>query len=83
MIEKVALALHGTTKIQVGDKKYDFKAPFKRISIYDAIKENTGIDISGMDEADLREVCRATEYSGLTNHMGKGKLIDEIFGAKC
>jgi lysyl-tRNA synthetase class 2 len=82
LFEKVALALHNTTTVQVGDNQINFKAPFKRISIYDAIKEHTGIDVSNMDEAGLREVCKKlgihTEAS-----MGKGKLIDELFGEKC
>lgn len=82
MLEKVATELHGTTDVQVGDRTISFKSPFKRISIFDAIKEETGIDISQMNEAQLRDVCRQlgihTEGS-----MGKGKLIDEIFGAKC
>ncbi|WP_026474405.1 lysine--tRNA ligase [Alkaliflexus imshenetskii] len=82
MIEKVALALHGTTKVQLGDKEIDFKRPFKRVTMIDAIKEHTGFDISGMNEAQLFDVCKKlgieTEPS-----MGKGKLIDEIFGEKC
>ncbi len=82
MIEKVALDLHGATKVKMGDKEIDFQRPFKRITMYDSIKEHTGIDISAMDEDALRNVCRDlgihTEKS-----MGKGKLIDEIFGEKC
>lgn len=82
MLEKVANDLHGTTEVAVGDKTISFKAPFKRISIFDAIKEETSIDISQMEEAQLREVCNNlgihTESS-----MGKGKLVDEIFSAKC
>jgi lysyl-tRNA synthetase class 2 len=82
MLEKVAMELHGTTEVQVGERKINFKAPFKRISIFDAIKEETGIDISGMDEAQLREVCRKLQIHTEAS-MGKGKLIDEIFGEKC
>ncbi len=82
MIEKVALELHGTTKVQVGDKEIDFKRPFKRISMIDAIKEHTGIDIKGMDENELREVCKKLDIE-TDSSMGKGKLIDEIFGEKC
>ena len=82
MFEKVALDLHGTTKVQVGDKMIDFKRPYKRISMYDAIKEHTGIDISGMDETEIRKVCDKIGVE-TDNTMGKGKLIDEIFGAKC
>src|ERR1035437_742026 len=90
MLEKVADELHGTTEVTVGDPStplragatISFKAPFKRISIFDAIKEETGIDISGMDEAQLREVCSKLEIH-TEDSMGKGKLVDEIFGAKC
>ncbi len=80
LFEKIALALHGTTVVTVGDKTIDFKAPFKRISIHDAIKENTGIDVSGLDEEGLRAVCKQLHIDVLTN-IGKGKLIDELFGA--
>jgi lysyl-tRNA synthetase, class II len=82
LMEKVAMAVHGTTKVQVGNNLIDFTPPFRRISIYDAIKEETGIDVSGMDEQGLREVCAKlgihTEPS-----MGKGKLVDELFSEKC
>jgi len=80
LLEKIAIALHGTTDITFGDKTINLKAPYKRISILDAIKENTGIDISEMDEAGLREVCAKLNI-GVPNNIGKGKLIDEIFGA--
>ncbi|MCW3785010.1 lysine--tRNA ligase [Plebeiibacterium sediminum] len=82
MIERVALALHGTTKVKLGDKEIDFKRPFKRISMIDSIKEHTGIDINGMNEEQLFKVC---EDLGVETDpsMGKGKLIDEIFGEKC
>jgi len=82
MIEKVALDLYGNTQVKVGDKTIDFQRPFKRISMYDSIKEHTGIDISEMDEAQLFEVCKKLNIE-TTPAMGKGKLIDEIFGAKC
>ncbi|MFW5657458.1 MAG: lysine--tRNA ligase [Bacteroidota bacterium] len=82
MIEKVALDLHGTTKVQLGDKTIDFKRPFKRVTMYDAIKEHTGIDISGMNEGQLRQVCKDLHIE-VDDTMGKGKLIDEIFGEKC
>ena len=82
MLEKVALDLHGDTKVQVGDKTIDFQRPFKRITMYDAIKEHTGIDISNMDEAQLKKVCNDLGIH-VEASMGKGKLIDEIFGAKC
>ncbi|WP_430811696.1 MULTISPECIES: lysine--tRNA ligase [unclassified Carboxylicivirga] len=82
MVEKIALDLHGKTDLQVGDKTIDFKRPFKRISILDAIKEHTGIDVSGMNEEQLRAVCGELEIE-IDDSMGKGKLIDEIFGEKC
>ena len=80
LFEKIALTLHGTTELKVGEKTINFKAPFKRISILDAIKENTGIDISGMDEAGLRDVCKQLKID-VPPTIGKGKLIDELFGA--
>jgi lysyl-tRNA synthetase, class II len=79
LFEKIALALHGTTELQVGDKIISFKTPYKRISIHDAIKENTGIDVSDMDEEALRGVCKQLHIAVEPN-IGKGKLIDEIFG---
>jgi lysyl-tRNA synthetase class 2 len=66
----------------VGDTTISFKAPFKRISIYDAIKEHTGFDVSRMNEEQLRSVCNQMQIH-VDSTMGKGKLIDEIFGEKC
>ncbi len=82
MLEKVALELHGTTDVTVGDKVISFKAPFKRIGILDAIKEYTGYDVYSMDESALREVCKNLEIE-VNETMGKGKMIDAIFGEKC
>ena len=82
MIEKVALDLHGTAKVKFEDKEINFKRPFKRISMFEAIKEHTGIDITGMDEQQLRDTCKKLEIE-VDPSMGKGKLIDEIFGEKC
>ncbi|MNS66465.1 Lysine--tRNA ligase [compost metagenome] len=79
LFEKMAMAVHGTTDVPVGDKIISFKAPFKRISIFDSIKENTGIDVSEMDEEGLRQVCKQLNIEVAPN-IGKGKLIDEIFG---
>lgn len=78
LLERVAIALHGSTDVPVGDHIISFKTPFKRISIFDAIKENTGIDVSEMDENGLREVCKQLNIPTDAS-MGKGKLIDEIF----
>ncbi len=82
MLEKVALALHGKTTVMVGDKEIDFKAPYRRLSMIDAIKEHTGIDITGMNEEQLRQVCDDLHIE-VDETFGKGKLIDEIFGEKC
>ncbi len=82
MVEKIVTDLHGTSLIQVGENSIDFKAPFKRVTILGAIKENTGIDVSGMNEEELRAVCTQLEIE-TDPSMGKGKLIDELFGEKC
>lgn len=82
MLEFICLEVLGTTDVNIGGKIISFKKPYKRISMIDSIKEHTGIDISKMSELELRETCEkldvATEAS-----MGKGKLIDELFGEKC
>lgn len=82
LLEKIAMELHGTTDVPVGDKTISFAAPFKRISIYDAIKEFTGIDVSKMEEPELRTVCKQLKLE-IDDSMGKAKLIDTIFGEKC
>lgn len=82
IVERVALALHGTTKVQVGEHLIDFKTPYPRVTMADAIKEHTGYDILGKNEEQLRNIC---DKLGIETEpsMGKGKLIDEIFGEKC
>jgi lysyl-tRNA synthetase, class II len=82
LLEKAALDVCGTTDVTVGNSQISFKAPFKRISIYDAIQEHTGTDVSRMNEEQLRSVCKQL-HVGVDNTMGKGKLIDAIFGEKC
>lgn len=82
LFEKVALATNGTTDVQVGDNIISFKAPFPRITIFEAIQQHTGFDVSGMDEGQLREVCKKLNIE-TDPGMGKGRLIDEIFGEKC
>lgn len=82
LLEKTAIATNGTSVANVNGVEIDFKAPYKRISIYDAIKEHTGFDISNMDEEGLRDVCKQLKIE-TDPSMGKGKLIDEIFGGKC
>jgi lysyl-tRNA synthetase class 2 len=82
MLETVALATNGTTKAVVDGKEIDFKAPYKRITMHDAIKEFTAYDIEGLDEEGLRKICRDLSID-TDNTMGVGKLIDEIFSEKC
>ena len=82
MLSRIAQEVLGTTEVKVGDHEISFCPPFKRIPILEAIKEHTGIDISGMDEDQLRGVCKQLGIE-TTPSMGKGKLIDEIFGEKC
>lgn len=82
MVEKVAMDLHGTTEVKVGENLIDFKRPWKRFTMYEAIQHFTGIDISEMSEEGLRETCK-TLHVPMDNTMGKGKLIDQIFGEKC
>ncbi len=82
MIEKVAIDLHGTTQVKVGENIIDFKRPWKRFTMYEAIQHFTGIDISLMDESQLRQTCRELHVP-MDDTMGKGKLIDQIFGEKC
>lgn len=82
IISKVAMDLQGKTEIVYEDKVINLKPPYRRISMLDSIKENTGLDISALDETELRNVCNNL---GIEHNptMGKGKLIDAIFGAKC
>jgi lysyl-tRNA synthetase, class II len=82
MIEKVALDLHGTTEVKVGENIINFKRPWKRFTMYEAIHHFTGVDISQMDETALRETCKQLQVPADAT-MGKGKLIDQIFGEKC
>ena len=82
MVERIALALHGTTKVRVGENIIDFKRPWKRYTMYEAIEHFTGIDISDMDEQQLRETATKLNVP-IDETMGKGKLIDEIFGETC
>ena len=82
MLEQTAVATNGSSQTKVDDIIIDFKAPYKRISIYDAIQEHTGYDISSLDEEGLRHVCHKLKIE-VDPTMGKGKLIDEIFGGKC
>lgn len=82
MVEKIALDIHGTTEVQVGEHVINFHRPWKRYTMYEAIKEFTGIDISEMDE---EQMAKAAVSIGIhvDKSMGRGKIIDEIFGEKC
>jgi lysyl-tRNA synthetase class 2 len=82
IIKKAVLELHGKTEITYGDKVINLNPPYKRISMLDSIRENTGVDITGMDEAGIRKVCERFEIENDPT-MGKGKLIDAIFKEKC
>jgi len=82
LMEKAAIAANGSATVQVDGKEINFKAPYKRTSMYDAIKEHTGFDISGMDENAIRNLCQQLSIHADAK-WGKGKLIDEIFGSKC
>jgi len=82
MIRKVCVDVNGTDETQIDGKTISFKTPFKRITMIEAIKEHAGVDITGMDETQLRDVCKSLGVE-VDATMGKGKLIDEIFGEKC
>ena len=82
MIEQVAIDVNGSTVVTVDDKQIDFKRPWKRYTMFEAIKEFTGYDIATMDEGDLRNIAREMNIV-LDPTMAKGKIIDEIFGEKC
>ena len=82
LLEKIAIAVNGTTKVKVGENEIDFKAPYRRLPILDAIKEKTGLDLASMDEEAIRAEAKKLGVED-TEHMGKGKLIDEIFGETC
>lgn len=82
MVEKIALDLHGITEVQVGDHLINFQRPWKRYSMYEAIEHFTGIDVSQMEEAEMAETAKKLGVE-VDKSMGRGKLIDEIFGEKC
>lgn len=82
MLEKICMDVKGTTEVTVGDKQISFKAPFAEVTMIDSIKEHTGFDITGMNEEQLKEVCKKLNIE-TDDTMGVGKLIDEIFSEKC
>ncbi|WP_291786434.1 lysine--tRNA ligase [Cecembia sp.] len=81
LLEKVTQSIHGTTTISFGQNEINFAGPYRRLTMFESIKEYAGVDVSEMDEEDLRKVCRDLSIE-IDDSMGKGKLIDEIFGAK-
>ena len=82
MIEKVCLDVNGTTEVKVGENLINFKTPYKRVTMLDSIKEFTGHDLTGKNEEEIREICKTLNME-IDDTMGKGKLIDEIFGEFC
>ncbi|WP_258100736.1 lysine--tRNA ligase [Marinoscillum pacificum] len=82
LVERIAINLHGDTKVKVGENTIDFQRPWKRFTMFEAIQHFTGIDISEMEEAELRETAKKLGVP-TDDTMGKAKLIDEIFGEKC
>ena len=82
LLEKIAIKLHGTTKVEFNGKVIDYKAPYKRIGILDAIKEHTGFDLYQKSEDEIREACKALGIE-VDKTFGVGKMIDEIFGETC
>ena len=82
LLEKIAIAVNGTTEVKIGDNIVNFKAPYRRLPILEAIQEKTGYDLSTMTEDEIRQVAKKYGVED-TEKMGKGKLIDEIFGETC
>ena len=82
LLEKVAIDLYGDSKVNYGDNTIDFKGPYKKISILDSIKENTGFDLSNSSDEETFKIAKELGVE-VDETMGKGKLIDEIFGDKC
>ncbi|MBO5881259.1 MAG: lysine--tRNA ligase, partial [Paraprevotella sp.] len=82
MLERICIAVNGCTETEIDGKTISFKAPYRRLPILDAIKEKTGYDLNGKSEEEIREVCKALNME-IDDIMGKGKLIDEIFGEFC
>ncbi|MBO5180971.1 MAG: lysine--tRNA ligase [Paraprevotella sp.] len=82
LLEKICIAVNGTTEVQIGENTVSFKAPYRRLPILEAIKEKTGHDLNGKTEEEIRAVCKELNME-IDDTMGKGKLIDEIFGEFC
>lgn len=82
LLERICLAVNGTTEVEIDGKTVSFKAPYRRLPILEAIKEKTGYDLDGKSEDEIREICKKLNME-IDDTMGKGKLIDEIFGEFC
>lgn len=82
LLERICLAVNGTTEVEIDSKTVSFKAPYRRLPILEAIKEKTGYDLDGKSEDEIREICKKLNME-IDDTMGKGKLIDEIFGEFC
>ena len=82
LLERICLAVNGTTEVEIDGKTVSFKAPYRRLPILEAIKEKTGYDLDGKSEDEIREICKKL-YMEIDDTMGKGKLIDEVFGEFC
>lgn len=83
LLEKICLDVNGTTEVKVGEHVISFKAPFKRITMLDAIKEKTGYELDGKSEDEIRAICKELKLESVDETFGKGKMIDEIFGEFC
>jgi lysyl-tRNA synthetase class 2 len=83
LLETICIAVNGCSESKIGDNVISFKAPFRRITILDAIKEKTGYDLNGKSEDEVRQVCKALQMEQIDDTFGKGKMIDEIFGDFC
>ena len=83
LLERICIAVNGCTESVVDGKTISFKAPYRRLPILDAIKEKTGYDLNGKSEEEIRQVCKELKMEEIDDTMGKGKLIDEIFGEFC
>lgn len=82
LLERICLAVNGTTEVEIDGKTVSFKAPYRRLPILEAIKEKTGYDLDGKSEDEIREICKKLNME-IDDTMGKGKLIDEMFGEFC
>ena len=83
LLERIALDVSGTTKVVVDGKEIDFKAPYRRVTMLDSIKEKTGYDLTDKTEDEIRAICKELKLDSVDETFGKGKMIDEIFGEFC